>query len=150
MHAVFMLYGIKDKVDHLIMEMQCQKFNLKLTKEGEEDKAIVIQGHLRILPFGIYEFVFPREYKDVVLTTLDFGEKDPYSLNSEFKVMAIKINPLDLLKKFLRIEPIPEFKTDKKLIWIREHVAVLPFGVREDGDLTETQGPSIGWTHERI
>ena len=52
MHAVFMLYGLKSKVDHLMMDMSAQKFQLKLTQEGEEDKFICIQGHIRILPFG--------------------------------------------------------------------------------------------------
>ena len=150
MHAVFMLYGLKSKVDHLIMDMSAQKFQLPLKKEGEEDKFIWIQGHIRILPFGIYEYVFPRESMDLVLTSLSFDAKDPYSLDKEFKVLGLKIKPLDYLKKFLRIDEIPKFNNERKLVWIREHVSVLPFGIREDGDLVEPDGEWKGWTHERI
>ncbi len=154
MHAVFIPYGIKTRVDILTQEMQCQKFKLKLTKEGEEEKFLWIQGHLRLLPGGIYDYVFPREYKDVVLTSLNFDcqkkEGYFYNINKEFSILGMKIKPLDYLRKFLNLIDIPEFKNEIKLIWMMEDLSILPLGIREDGDLTEEKGEYPGWTHERI
>ena len=150
MHAIFMLYGLTTKVDFLLKEMQHQKFQLALKKKGEKDKFIWIQGHLRILPFGLYEFIFPREYMDVVLTTLRFNMDVGYSLDQEMSILGMKIRPMKYLKKFLKIEDTPKFKDDKKLIWIMDDVAVVHIGIRKDADHAEKEGEYKGWTHEAI
>ncbi len=153
MHAVFSLYGIKTAVDHLIMDMQSQKFQLPLKKEGEEDKFIWMQGHLRILPFGIYEYIFPRESMDLVLTTMNFNsefKREDYDINKEFSILGMKIKPFEYFKKFLGVKEIPVFKNDKKLVWMRDNVSFIPIGIREDKDLVEPEGEWKGWTHEAI
>ena len=146
MHVVFIPYGIKSAVDILIKEMECQKFHLKLTKEGEPDKSILIQGAVRILPFGVMEYVFPRESLDVVLKTLDCDSvRYP-----QYQGVKLK-TALGLLRAFLMCKPIPkEFKKDMALPWIRDNVAVIPIGIRDDAQLTEKQGDLVGWTHEAI
>ncbi len=147
MHVIFIPYGIKEKVDLLLRDMQCQKFQLRVFKEGEPDKFIWMQGSLRLLPFGIVEYVFPREYLDHVLTTLNCGV-----VNLNPKYFGLKLNMiLSFLRKFLMAEKIPKtFKTDQALIWIKEHVSIIPIGIRKDANLIEPGGDLTGWTHEAI
>lgn len=141
-----MLYGIKHAVEHMLMDMQAQKFQLRIYKEGAKDHHIWMQGSLRLLPFGFYDYQFPKEDRDLVLTTLNFQNPPPYNLSKS--ILGLK--PLELFKKFLEIKDIPEFKTDKKLIWITNNVAMIPIGIKEDGELEEPEGEYKGWKHEAI
>lgn len=146
MHAVFMLYGKKEWVDILIRDMSAQKLPLVSHKEGEPDVRQLIDCQVRILPFGLYEFVFPKEFEDVVLTTLDFHKKTSYNLDKEISIMRMKFKPLNYLRKFLNIEEPKDFKTEQQLPWIKEFVSIIPIGVRYDGEVTEPDGS----THEAI
>ena len=145
MHVIFIPYGIKHAVDTFIKELECQKFPLKLTKEGEPDKVLWIQGSVRLLPFGVIEYVFPRESLDVVLKTLDFDVVQ-YPQHQGIKLQAALL----FLRKFLFAKPIPKFKTEQHFLWIKDHVSLIPIGIREDGNLTETAGENAGWSHEAI
>ena len=150
MHAIFFAYGMKDKVDYFLEGLKhlCLPitFYKKVGGKVVEKKSFPIQTQIRTLPFGIYEFVFPKENMDVVLTTLRFNQKPPYNLDKT--IMGIK--PLKLLKNFLRVEDAPKFNTTHILPLIMQHVAIIPLGVRHDGEIEELIGPNKGWTHEAI
>ena len=141
-----MPYGMKDWVDKLIRDMQAQKHCLKLKKEGQPDGAIWIESQIRYLPFGIYEYIFPREDLDLVLTTLleaNYNPKDPpYKGIGTWKV--------GIIRKMINAKPLPEFKRDKGFLWTKQHVGVIPIGIREDDEIAEVTGDYAGWTHERI
>ena len=154
MHAVFMLYGKKECVDFLIRDMAAQKLPLRVYDKKEdgtvEEKGVVwIECQVRILPFGIYEFIFPKEHLDVVLTSLWFhNPQSPdgtYNLNKEISIFGMKFKPLDYVKKFLRIEDAPEFKTDQNLLWYNQHIGIIPIGIRHDGEILDN-----GHWHEAI
>lgn len=144
MHVIFMPYGHKQSVDHLMMDMQAQKFKLPLSFTfGKEKKEIWIQGNLRLCPFGIWEYCFPKEYKDIVLTTLNFHQhnnKDRYNIGKY----------LFLIRKILRAEKIKDFDKKDKLLWIKDNVEIIPIGIREDADMIESSGEYTGWKHEAI
>jgi len=147
MHLIFMPYGMKDWVDKFIRNIQSQYHEITFRKEGEADRKIYVEGSLRILPFGIYEYVFPKEDYDIVATTLfepSFNlSDDVYEGIGKFKIAA--------LRYMLNAEKMPEFKRDKKYIWGKNNVAIMPIGVRYDGEITEAEGsPSAGYTHERL
>lgn len=150
MHAVFIPYGKIECVETLIRDLRAQKLTLRCYKEGEKDVHMFITCQVRILPFGVYEFVFPKEHADVVLTSLDFHKPLAYGLDKEIKLLGMKIKPLDYAKKYLRIENIPEFKTDKALLLERTNVSILPIGVRYDGEIEEEHGEMKGFKHEAI
>lgn len=139
-----MLYGINQEVEHLKMDMRAQKFKFVLTSpDGKEKKEIWTQGSLRSLPFGIDEYVFPREYLDVVLNTLDFDKKD-----ARYDIGSFKMG---MLRRMLKCKPIPkEFDKSKIYIWIKDNVAIIPIGIREDADVAEPDGELKGWTHEAL
>jgi hypothetical protein len=155
MHFAFIPYGIKNMVDFCIDSFNHRFVPLKLYKEGEEDKFILIQTQVRVLPFGIYELVFPKELQDEVFSAFKFQKEykeDDYMGRLNKSIMGIK--PMDLLRKALKLEPMPEFKkVDYPHFPMPEYkrfVSIIPIGVRYDGEITEPSGPYEGWKHEGI
>ena len=139
MHAIFIPYGKRSEVELLLRDMDAQKHKLLLTK-GNKKKIVWIQGQVRLLPMGVYEYVFPKEDKDLVLSTLDFKSK-------RYNLGKLK---LTFLRKMVRAEPIPEFSEKQKLLWIKDNVNIIPIGIRTDGEFTDPYGENKGWTHEAI
>lgn len=144
MHAIFIPYGIKSAVDRLIADMTAQKFLWTLTHPDGSTKKIWVQGSVRILPFGMMEYVFPKEYANEVLSTLEFHKLSHTQYKHIGKYIAI-------LRRLLRAEKVPEFKLLENVIpWIKDDVAIFPVGVRYDGEMTEEDGPNKGWSHEAL
>lgn len=140
MHAIFMLYGKKEKVERLVRDMSAQKHFLAATHPKDpKAKGIYIEGQVRLLPFGVYEYVFPKEDRDLVLTTLNFHQKEGDRYQLGIRLFATR--------KMFKAEKIPKFNTDKKLLWLTENVEIIPIGVRYDLDNYTDEN---GWTHEAI
>ena len=139
MHFDFIPYGKRSEVELLLRDMEAQKHFLPMRK-GKKKMGRWIQGQVRLLPFGVYEYVFPKEDMNVVLNTL-IVEKDRYELG-DFKIA--------MFRKMLKLKPIPEYKNDNKYLWIKDNVNIIPLGVKEDEDYTDPSGESKGWTHEAI
>lgn len=140
MHYAFIPYGKRSEVELLFRDMEAQKHLLPMTK-GEEKIGTYIQGQLRVLPGGVYEYVFPKEDLDLVLFTLEATPNNPYNI-SDLK--------LKFIRKFLNLKPIPEFKKEKQFLWIKDNVSIISLGIREDKDFLETQGIYKDFTHEGI
>ena len=68
-HASFIPYGERSGVERLLRDMESQKHLMPMTK-GKKKKAVWIPGQIRDLPFGLKEYVFPKESLDKVLRTL--------------------------------------------------------------------------------
>lgn len=136
-------------VDFFLEHMNHKLLPLRMFKEGEPDKSILMQCQIRVLPFGIIEFVFPKEYKDIVLTALGFHYKADYFDRLNKKVLGIK--PMDIIRKVLKLEPIPKFEVKEGFPIITLPMAIIPIGVRYDKDFVEPKGKLYeGWTHEGI
>jgi len=155
MHAVFIPYGHKRWVDLLLRDMEAQKFDLPmLSPDGKQTKLARVEGQIRVLPFGVYEYVFPKEVMDAVLTTLDFQVKEEHYILKQIK--GIPFKPIKILRKLLNLKEIPEFKTDKMYPWLKKDysgnqvVAIIPLGIREDADYIETKGDFKDWKHEGL
>lgn len=142
MHLIFMPYGAKNVVDMFIENLNQRILPMKCWKEGEKEIYINIQCCIRYLPFGLMEFVFPREFEKEVLTALRFNAKTPYNLNKS--ILGIK--PLDVLKKFLNIGDIPKFEETPGFPVLDLPVSIIPIGVRYDGEIEDPNG----WRHEAI
>jgi hypothetical protein len=150
MHVVFMPYGDSYCVERLLNDMKAQKHQLAFTSpDGKETRKLYMTAQLRILPFGFYEYVFPKEDLDVVLSTL-IPEKpsDDYGL-ADLSFMGLK--PLNVLRKVLKCEEIPEFKREEKMLWVKDNTSIQVIGIRADKQFTEPKLSSLpGWTHEAI
>lgn len=140
-----MPYGKKEDVDRLIRDMSAQKHKLKLWKVSEDESAdkidiqeVWIEGAVRLLPFGVMEYVFPKEDKDVVLTTLNFHKEAPYNLTNA---------GLFFIRKALKATTPGKFDTNNHLLWIKNNVSIIPIGIREDVDIKEED---TGYYHEGL
>jgi len=140
MHFSFIAYGSRREVELLLRDMESQKHKL-IMRKGKEEKYIWAQGQVRLLPGGIYEYLFPKESKDIVLSTLREGDEDAYDL---------KLWPFAIIRRMLRLKKIPKFNTENKYLWLKDNVSIIPIGIREDGELTEPSGVYKGWTHEAL
>lgn len=145
MHVAFIAYGIKEAVDKLYREMEAQKFPLPMTC-GTEKRTVWINGNLRVLPFGVIEYSFPKEQKDVVLSTLDFDKPQRYGYYGwKFYV------PIFTIRKALSLKSPGKFDNKHKLLWLRDNVNFIPLGVRDDIDISMTKDEEgKTWTHEGI
>ena len=144
MHFAFIPYGARTELERLYRDMEAQKFLLKLTKEGEEDKGVYINGQIRILPLGVVEYVFPREHRDLVLHTM-------LSANSALTRYGVSKLCQTMIQKVIKLKKIPKYEKKAKLLWCIEHVSIYPVGIREDIDHVELKDMGFkGWTHESI
>jgi hypothetical protein len=154
MHFAFIPYGIKNMVDFVMEDFNHRYLPLRIYKEGEEDKFVLIQAQIRVLPFGIYELVFPENLKDEILSAFKVKQawEGEYIGRLNKSIMGLK--PIDLLRKALKLEPIPEYKeVDYPHFPMPEYmrfVSIIPVGIRRDGEITEKKGPYEGWAHEGI
>ena len=145
MHFAFIPYGKRAEVELLLRDMEAQKFLMPMTQDGKEQK-VWIQGVVRICPLGIYDYVFPKENLDMVLATIcnyypDGNPIIPYNIG------WIK---LALLRKITQSKPIPKFKRDKVLLWIKDNVNIIPIGIKEDKEIIAPEGIYAGWRHEAL
>jgi len=140
-----MPYGRLECVEETLNDIKAQKYQYPLiSPDGKEKAYIWMKGQLRVLPFGFYEHIFPREQLDVVLSTLiDKRTEGRYNLSKA---------KLSIIRKALHAKKIPEFKTDRKLIWTMDNVHMIVLGIREDTDIVDNalEGKYKGWSHEAI
>lgn len=142
-----MLYGNKRDYDFLIDDLNHKWFNLPIhSPDKKKTELVPIQAQIRIMPFGLVEYVFPKEYLNEVLTGLRFHLPAPYNLDK--KILGIK--PLSFIQKYLNIKPIPKFDTSKTMIMPNLSYSIIPVGIREDAEITEPEGHFKDWTHEAI
>ncbi len=143
MHVSFIPYGERSCVERLLRDMEAQKHLLPMTK-GKKKQATWIPGQIRELPFGVKEYVFPKESLDMVLRTLKACRSGAYGVN--FKRLVYP-----LLRKFLKLKPIPKYEDKGKLfLWNKVFVSIIVIGIREDGEVVGKYIDDKGWTHEAL
>lgn len=140
MHIVFIPYGKRSEVELLLSDMSAQKHELEMRKDSKI-KKIWIQGQVRVLPFGVYEYVCPKEDAETVLNTLNFYEPVRYDVG------YLK---LAFMRKALKLKT-PKPKINNKIyLWVKQNVNIIPLGIKEDLEFTDKDGENVGWTHEAI
>ena len=118
MHFIFIPYGCRQEVEVLLRDMEAQKFFMPFKEGG----GTYVNGRIRILPFGIYEYIAPKEFADLIMHTLDFD-------TNRYGVSRIILMSLG---KMIKCEQVPKYKKDQHYLWIRENVNIIPIGVRFD------------------
>ncbi len=144
MHVSFIPYGERTGVNRLLNDMESQKHLMPMTK-GKKKKAAWIPGQIRDLPFGIKEYVFPKESRDMVLRTLKAaGGSKEYGVTSQSVIYPT-------LRKLLRLKKIPKYEEEGKLyLWTKTFVSIVVLGIREDGEIVGEYIDDKGWTHEAL
>jgi len=131
MHIVFIIRGQRRHVDEILKWLETRCLPQKIHMKSGKTKTIGIDGGLRYGFFGTYEFVFPEEIKDIVLSTF-IKEGAPSMSKPYHKRMNTGIHWLRLAMK---LKKIPEFKREKGFFlpeWAVENVHVIPIGVKYD------------------
>jgi hypothetical protein len=143
MHVSFIPYGERGCVERLLKDMESQKHLLPMTK-GKKKKGAWIPGQIRDLPFGIREYVFPKENLDMVLRTFNATEKGVYGVG--FKRLVYPT-----LRKLLKLKKIPEYeKKGDVYLWMKVFVSIVVLGIREDGEEIGKYIDDKGWLHEGL
>lgn len=146
MHFVFIPYGVRSEVEVLLRCMESQMHQFPIWK-GKKKKFIHVQGTIRILPFGVYEYVFPRENMDVLLHTLMPTGPARYDVG--------KLRTT-ILRKILKVEKMPEWYKEtpknkrQKFLWMKQNVNIIPIGIRDDGDTKTKNNEYENWEHEAL
>ena len=138
MHVIFMPYGRRQLVEDFLRDMEATPFKHVYTK-GDEKKETIIKGAIRVLPFGVYEYIFPKDYLQPVLNSLR-NHKNRYMVPEYI---------LKIIRKVLKCKKIPKITTKEAFPWVRNHVNIVPVGIREDiiGEIT-TESEIKGYTAE--
>ena len=143
MHISFITYGERTGVERMLREMEAQKHLMPMTK-GNKKKGVWIPGQVRELPFGVREYICPKESMDMVLRTLEASGHGDYGI--KFKKI---IYPL--IRKFLKLKSIPKYEEEgDKYLWTNNFVSTVVLGIREDGEIVGLYVDDKGWTHERL
>lgn len=127
MHLFFLARGVKHKLSLFETFMQAQMWKWK-RKDLKEKKDVLhqVQGALR--PIQLYEYIFPEECLDEVLTALDL--KGTHS--QKWRLGKAKEA---VLRKALgkEVKPIPDYTEVPTLKHIeKEAVAIYPIGIKKD------------------
>ena len=112
-----MTRGIKPDVDRFINDLMGKylPFNYK-------GAPSLVQ--IAVRPLQLWEIVFPREHKDIVLNTVLCGDgKTQHKKHKKW---------ITVLRKILGIQKIPEFKTDAVLPVYRANTEFIGVGIKED------------------
>ena len=123
-----MLRGMKEWQDNFIRDLQSQKYPFPVTKDG---KTFTLQMAGQLRPIRLFEYIFPEDHKDIVLTSLEF-HKIPYPETLKMRMMR------ETIRKALGHQKIPEFKKDKSLFFVKgynpdeNHIGIIPIGVKYD------------------
>lgn len=138
MHLIFATRGVKHMSDIFEAQMQSQFFpwKRKNLKTGKEE-VVPLQGALR--PIQLYEYVFPKESLDDVLTALEIGEGKVTPWIASLNQKA--------LRKALGLKPIPKYKKVVNRIIARPGVALYPIGIKDDA---YGANPDYGYEQEMV
>lgn len=154
MHLIFWPYGIKDKVEFFLKQLETQFYSFYWTNPETGERARYpqdVQGSVRTLPGGFIDYIIPVEHANMVMTSLKFNQKDErYEIPEKVYGMPVKA----LLRKFLKCEQVPKFEpTRDKYLWALDYVAIIPVGVKYDAIVQENDkrhGKWTGWKHEGL
>lgn len=151
MHLVFLTRGHIREVEEYIKFLQTIPFNFPIKNEvdGSIQNTTLWAG---VRPIQLWEIVFPEKTNlngietdslDFLMNTLSLSKEHSQDMNRPF------LNKYAwLLRKMLKLHPIPDIKPTLKYPFPLKYVQTIPIGWKEDeyGKLNET--PNI--SHEKI
>ena len=120
-----MTRGQKECVDNFIKQLEAQYLPLKADKRDIKDSGDGLV-QLGVRPIQLWEIVFPKEMKDIVLNSIFEGE-DGHTQQKKHKKFV------SMIRKVLGIQPMPkEYDKTKKFITRGDHIEKIGIGIKED------------------
>ena len=116
MHVDFLPYGERSLVEKLLREMEGQKHLMPMWKKDKKGKiqhrGAWIPGAIRELPFGVKEYVFPKESLDMVLRTFNSAG------TGELHGIKFKRIIYSFLRKVLKLKPTPKYEKKRRCFFM--------------------------------
>ena len=142
MHLRFIAGGWDKDLDYMEKWVGQMMLPMEVTNKKGKKETIGMPCYLR--PFRMYDLIFPREQKDVILNTLNpksevsfvdgIGGKGSY----KFKTM------INGLRKLMKLKKIPEPDKSKGKIALPEglfkNLRIVGLGLKEDIDFVNEHG----------
>ena len=142
MHLDFIAEGIQHDLDEF--EKWASTLVTPILYKDKEKKEQKGFAQVALRPRRAYTLVFPRESLDVILNTLDLSKDINLHDGKGTKILK---KPLAIIRKFLRLKPIPEAdKTKGSLPIVKKNIRLIGLGLRDDIDIKERNGN----THEGL
>jgi len=138
MHLDFIVEGIQDEVDEFEKWWSTRVLPLKVkTKDGKETEQLI---QIALRTRKAYSLIFPKEGLDVVLNTLNPENCVVSMVDGKGTKKFGTI--LKLIRKILKLKPIPKSDKEKGIFTMRpfNNVRVIGLGIREDREVTEADG----------
>ena len=125
MHLIIGTRGNKESVELFIKELSSKYLNIPF-RNKKTGEIVNVGNPIHVRPFQLWEIIFPKEEKDLVLTTV-FHDKHVLPDKSSFRRIY------KWILKLLPINKIPEdWDTSKHLMVNKEAVETVGFGIMED------------------
>ena len=131
MHLFLLTRGQKQSVDKFIDSLLKVHLKTKVCVEGVNDGEPIERFlNIGVQPVQLWRITFPREYKDMMLTTLFGGNDGNFVPHMPFMYRVYRW----LMMKLLKLQPVPkEYKTDIKMETVyTADVQKIGIGIKED------------------
>src|SRR3990167_3085895 len=125
MHIYLMTRGVKHDVDRFINELSAKYLPTKWQKKGEE-KPMDYQIQVGVRPIQLWEVIFPREHKDLMLNTIFKSGAGETQHKKHNKIIWA-------LRKALGVDPIPkDYKRDAFVPLYNSNIESVGIGIKDD------------------
>jgi len=148
MHLAFATRGPINEVEDFIKELSTRYLEFDwYNQETKKLERRMIKG--RLCPIQLWDFSFPSQHLDAVLTTCLGAAKGKPQMRSHKKFVWT-------LRKAMHFEKIPEYKTDMHLAMSDpKGIELIGIGIKEDYWITENnkhvdKGNKTGLSYEGI
>ncbi len=153
MHLLIGTRGNQESVDLFIKELSSKYMNLPFY-DKKTGKSVNVVNAVHVRPFQLWEIIFPKEQKDLILTTI-FTDKNTGVANPKFKRIY------KWICKFLPFQKMPEDWDDSRHFPIQKaNIEIIGIGMKDDRMMdfkaTDAQMKSIGldpkkeWEYEGL
>jgi len=154
MHIIIGTRGNKESVDLFIKEMSSKYMNLPF-RNKKTGKIVNVAQAVHVRPFQMWEIIFPKEVRDIMLTTL-FPDGKVQPNDPKFRRVY------NWILKFLPFKKIPKkWDNSKHFYVVRNDVEIVGLGMKDDptGEFkgrSDEQMKSIGlnpktkWEYEML
>lgn len=142
MHLIIGTRGNQESVELFIKELSSKYVPVPF-RNKKTDKIVNVAQGIHVRPFQLWEIIFPKEQRDLVLSTI-FSNKNTKVSNPKFRKLY------KWLLKLLPFKKMPEDWDDSKhLMVMRNDVEIVGLGMLDDkmADFTgrtDAQMKSIG------
>ena len=129
-HIFLMTRGIKNDVEDYINWLSHQQLPYK-NRESQETALQDYLLQIRVCPIQLWDISFPREHKDLMLTSLFSADGKPYHSNIQKYLSALRFA--------LKADKMPEkWDTSKRLPRRPANTEMICIGTKEDEVIKHT------------